>query len=339
MSIDRADSGRRGVVTLDDVARRVGVSARTVSRVVNDQGGCTPATRERILAAIDELGYRPNLLARGLLTNRSDTIGLVGAEMADPFFTELADGVQRAARELRRTMFFASTDRDAVRQAQVLSSLYGHGVDGVIVFPAAGSEADILATAANGLPVVLVDRELSGHNIAVVNNDLRAGGLLATEHLIRSGRRRIAMATDENTLHDQAGERRQAGYRDALGSAGMAERLVSGANTVDGGRACARQLLASGDRPDAVFVFNDLMALGVLQELGRSGITVPGDIAVVGFDDIAMCDAVAPRLTTVRIDRDRLGRVAVEQLQSLRDRPGGADPVCLDVELVVRESG
>ncbi len=130
------NGSHNGNVTLDDVARHVGVSARTVSRVVNDEGGCTAETRARILAAIEALGYRPNLMARGLIRRRSDTIGLIAAELLDPFFPEIAEGVERAAHRLHRTMFLASTNNDRDRQRFALASLQGHGVDGVIVFPA-----------------------------------------------------------------------------------------------------------------------------------------------------------------------------------------------------------
>lgn len=342
----RGRAQRRGVVTLADVADEVGVSPRTVSRVVNGQGGCSEETRLRIEAAIEDLGYRPNLLARGLLTNRSDTIGLVGPNLFDPFFTELADGVQRAARRDNRTMFFASTDDDARRQAQVVASFHGHGVDGVIVFPAPGSSPDLIRTASLGLPVVLINHELDGPNIATVQSDLVSGGRLAVEHLLSRGRRRIAMATEARTLIHQEQPRRQRGYREALEAAGIPldpDLLATASDTVDGGRRCARQLMSLADPPDAIFAYNDLMAIGVLQELHRLGISVPDQVAVVGFDDIALCDAVIPRLSTIRIDRDQLGQVAVDTLWRLRDDPDATtspttSPDLLPVELVVRDS-
>jgi LacI family transcriptional regulator len=338
----RRSPARVGNVTLEDVARVVGVSARTVSRVVNDEGGCTPETRERILAAIEEVGYRPNLMARGLIRRRSDTIGLVTAEMLDPFFPEFADGVQRASEGLGRTMFLANTNVDRARQSRALTSLQGHGVDGVIVFPAAGTEPDLINVAADGLPIVVVNTEIDAPNIAVVTNDIRGGGLLAVDHLVARGRRRIALLIDVTARRHTSPSRREAGYRAALAAAGIPfdeSLVVEAPNSLDGGRQGARELLARDVRPDAVFAYNDLMALGAMQELLTSGIRVPDDVAVVGFDDISMCEAVTPRLTSVRIDRDLLGRTAVEQLQALLEHPGDrVPPIHLPVSLVIRES-
>ena len=333
---------RREVVTLADVAAHVGVSPRTVSRVVNDQGGCSEDTRLRILAAIDELGYRPNLMARSLLNNRSNTIGLVGREFADPFFTELADGVQRAARSIGRTMFFATTDEGHARQREILTSLQGHGVDGVIVFSIPGSEEDLVRMAEFGLPLVLINHTLEGRNIATIQADLHGGAVRAVQHLVGRGRKRIAFATDRMTTVLQAAPRRQAGYREALANAGIRydKRLVAfAANTVEGGRECVRRLMVLPTPPDAIFAYNDLMAIGALHELRRLGVSVPDDVAVVGFDDIAMCAAVDPRLTSVRIDRNLLGERAVALLQDLLEHPDEArGPEPFPVELIVRDS-
>lgn len=328
--------------TLADVAQLVGVSARTVSRVVNGEGGCTPATRDRILAAIDEVGYRPNLMARGLIRRRSDTIGLIAAEMLDPFFPEFAEGVQRAADELRRTMFLASSEVDGARQRRAITSLQGHGVDGVIVFPAGGTEADLVAIAADGLPLVIVNTPIDAPGIAVVTADIEGGAVAAVEHLADRGRQRIALVIDGHARALSAPSRRETGYREVVTRrfGEVDESLImESANSLEGGRDAARRLLDMDTRPDAVFVYNDIMALGVLQALLAGGVRVPEDIAVVGFDDIMMCEAVTPRLSSVRIDRDLLGRTAVEQLQALLDHPDRVvPPVHLPVELVVRES-
>ena len=320
----------------------MGVSARTVSRVVNDEGGCTPETRERILAAIDQVGYRPNLMARSLIRRRSDTIGLVAAEMLDPFFPEFADGVQRAADQLGRTMFLASSNSDRDRQRKALRSLQGHGVDGVIVFPAADTLDDLAATAAAGLPIVLVNTVLEAPGIAVVTADILGGARHATQHLASTGRHRIGLLIDSNARRGTSPSRRELGYREALAAAGLPfdENLVVEApNSLEGGRAGARAMLTAATPPDAVFAYNDVMALGAMQELLSSGVRVPDDIAIVGFDDILMCEAVTPRLTSVRIDRDLLGRTAVDRLQALLAQPHEPlPPIDIPVELVVRDS-
>jgi LacI family transcriptional regulator len=329
-------------VTLDDVARHVGVSARTVSRVVNDEGGCTLETRDRILDAIDELGYRPNLMARGLTRRRSDTIGLVAAELLDPFFPEFADGVQAAAANIGRTIFLVSTDSDRERQRRALTSLLGHGVDGVIVFPAHESRADLVRFAADGLPIVVLNDEIEAPHIAVVTAEIQHGASLAVDHLVERGRTRVAMLIDHRARTPERPSRREAGYRASLERFGLPrdpELIVEVDNSIAGGRAGAEELLALQARPDAIFAYNDLIAIGALQHLVEQGLTVPDDLAVVGFDDIVMCDVVTPRLTSIRIDRDLLGRTAVEALRSLATADGDpVEPRRLDVDLVVRES-
>lgn len=338
----RGASRPTGAVTLADVAGHVGVSARTVSRVVNDEGGCTPETRDRILDAIAELGYRPNLMARGLIRRRSDTIGLVAAEMLDPFFPEIAEGVRAAAASIGRTIFLVSTDSDRVRQHRALTSLLGHGVDGVIVFPARDSHGDLIRFAADGLPIVVVNDEIEAPGIAVVTAEIQNGATLAVDHLVRHGRTRVAMLIDRSAKREERPSRRELGYRASLQKSGTAtspDLIIEVDNSIAGGRAGAEELLRHERRPDAIFAYNDVIAIGALQHLITHGVSVPDDVAVVGFDDITMCEGVTPRLTSVRIDRDLLGRTAVEALQALADARGDhIAPRRLGVELVVRES-
>ena len=161
--------------TLDDVARRVGVSPRTVSRVVNNEVGISEATRQRVLAAVGELHYRPNMMARALMTKRSRTVGLVGGEMTDPFFPAVAEAVEHRAWESGRTMFFASHRNDPKRQAEMLESLWSYAVDGVIVFPAPGSIKQLRDYARRGLRIVVVDDLIRSPNVACVRFDLEAG--------------------------------------------------------------------------------------------------------------------------------------------------------------------
>lgn len=333
---------RRSAATLADVAARVGVSARTVSRVVNGQGGCSAETRRRIEDAIAELGYRPNMMARGLLTNRTDTIGLVGIEMSDPFFTELADGVQRAARAAGKTMFFASTDDDATVQQQVLRSFEGRGVDGLIVFPVADTLDTLPPIAATGLPVVVINHTLTGPGVGMVQSDLYDGAVQAVRHLVAHGRRRIAMATDANTRIHQQSPRRQRGWADALREAGLPHDdslVVYVENDIAGGVSAAHTIAAMNDRPDAVFAYNDLMAIGLLKGFNDLGVRVPDEIAVVGFDDVRMCEATSPRLTSVTMDPDKMGEAAVDLLIRLAADPAATlPPVQLPVRLVPRES-
>ncbi len=343
MHVDRTHGRRSSAsVTLDDVARRVGVSARTVSRVVNGEGGCTAETRERIQEAIDALGYRPNLMARGLIRRRSDTIGLIAAEMLDPFFPEFAEGVQRAVGVTGRTMFFASTNGDRVTQHQALSSMLGHAVDGAVVFPVRDSETDLLRFAADGLPIVVINTEIRGPGVASVSAEIQNGAELAVQHLLDRGRTRIALVIDATARLGTQPARREVGYRAALQRAGIdidESLVIETGNSLEGGRRAAEVIGAMVDAPDAVLAYNDLMAIGLMQQLLADGVRVPHDIAIVGFDDVAMCAAMTPRLTSVRIDRDSLGLAAVDVLQQLQQNPtANFEPRRIPVELIVRDS-
>ena len=325
-----------GTVTLADVAERVGVSARTVSRVVNGEGGCTEATRQRILDAIAELGYRPNLMARGLTRRRSDMVGLVAAEMRDPFFPEFADGVERAASASGRTMFLASTAGERSLQHQALATLIGHGADGAIVFPATGSADDLAGFAREGLRIVVVNSDIAGPGIGSVSAEIQHGAAQAVAHLVERGRRRIAFLAPAG---GRTG-RRERGYRAALERAGLPideSLIIEVSNSLDGGRQGAVSAMSLDHPPDAIFAYNDLIAIGVLQQCLALGHVVPDEIAIVGFDDISMCEAMTPGLTSVRIDRDQLGRAAVEMVQQLVDN-GEAAPRTYPVELIARAS-
>ncbi len=327
-------------VTLRDVATQVGVSPRTVSRVVNDEGGFSEATRQKVLDAVEQLGYQPNMLARGLITRRSGTVGLVGGGMTDPFFPALAERIQRKAREAGRTMFFASTDSDPARQADVLKSLWSHAVDGVIVFPALDTIDQLTSYARRGLPVVIVDDQADAPNLACVSFDLEAGAAMATRHLLDTGRSRLGMIA--SSLSPPRRRNRERGFlrglRDSAAGASPPE-VVRMLPTVEGGETGMGQLIDRRPDIDGVFAYNDLVAIGAMRAAKARGRRVPDDIAVVGCDDIDMSSLVTPALTTVRLDRPLLSEEVTQALHELIDAPGiPRDPVKLPVELVVRES-
>ncbi len=327
-------------VTLRDVATQVGVSPRTVSRVVNDEGGFSEATRRKVLDAVEQLGYQPNMLARGLITRRSGTVGLVGGGMTDPFFPALAEGIQRKAREAGRTMFFASTDSDPVRQADVLKSLWSHAVDGVIVFPALDTIEQLTGYARRGLPVVIVDDQAEAPNLACVSFDLETGASMATQHLLDRGRRRLGMIA--SSLSPPRRRNRERGFLRALRESAADSSppvVVRLPPTVEGGEAGMLQLLDRYPDIDGIFAYNDLVAVGAMRAAKARGRRVPDDVAVVGCDDIDMSSLVTPALTTIRLDRPLLSQEVTLALHELIDSPGSPrEPVMLPVELVVRES-
>ena len=324
--------------TLRDVAAMVGVSPRTVSRVVNDEGGYSSATRLRILDAVDKLGYRPNMLARGLITRRSGTIGLVAVELTDPFFIELAEGVQNRVRREGRTTFFASSKGDIDRQAEVLRSFWSHAVDGMVVSPLQGSRDQLVHYARRGVPIVVVDFPLNVPRTASVRFDIGNGARLAVEHLLSAGRRRLGMIG--SSTGGAAGPPGEEGYQKAVAAAPDAHgHLVRARITVEGGMAGAAELLEMQPDIDGIVAFNDAVAIGAMSAAKAHGRRVPDDIAIIGFDDITISSHVTPTLTTIRLDRAPLvDAISVALHQLIEGEDEQPEPVVLPVELVVRDS-
>ena len=326
------DSQRQQKATLHDVAAKVGVSPRTVSRVVNDEGGFSEKTRDRVMAAISELGYRPNLLARSLVTNRSNTLALVVPVIDDPFFPELANGVQSAARSRGMTMYLAVTEGQPDLEKELLSRMMSQAIDGAILFPTRSGDG-ALDHAGQGLPIVTIDTAFDHPNICCVRSDLENGVHLAVDHLRTTGRARLAMLTNGALAPER--RRRERTFRAVEGDQAI---VCESEATYDGGYRSMEQILNQHRDVDGVFVYNDVMAIGAMSAARAAGRSVPDDLAVVGCDDIEMGALVSPGLTTVRLDRERLGSEAVTRLIELRETGVAPDPVTVPVSLVVRES-
>ncbi len=327
--------GRVRPATLHDVAAAVGVSPRTVSRVVNDEGGFSESTRARVMSAVERLHYRPNLHARGLISGRSRSIAFVTPVLSDPFFPELAEGVQRAARDAGLTLLFAMSNADPDLQSDVLRELEGHRLDAVVIFPARGGVGPLLPSLDRGLRMVVVDIRIDHPNAVSVRSDLADGARRAVLHLLDRGCRQLAMLTDPPAREIEQ-ERRDAFL--ATIPDDMEPIVVEADINMDGGRRAMAELAARRPDVDGVFCFNDVMAIGALQALADAGRRVPDDVAVVGFDDIQMGSVVSPTLTTIRIDRERVGSAAVEMAQRLSAGGPTPEPTVLPIELVVRDS-
>ncbi len=310
----------------------MGVSPRTVSRVVNDEGGFSEKTRDRVMAAISELGYRPNLLARSLVTNRSNTLALVVPVIDDPFFPELASGVQSAARSRGMTMYLSVTEGQPDLEKELLSRMMSQAIDGAILFPTRNGDG-ALDYASQGLPIVTIDTTFDHPNICCVRSDLENGVHLAVDHLRSTGRTRLAMLTNGALAPER--RRRERTFRAVEGDQAI---VCESDATYDGGYRSMQQILERYPDVDGVFVYNDVMAIGAMSAARTAGRSVPDDLAVVGCDDIEMGALVSPGLTTVRLDRERLGSEAVTRLIELRETGVAPDPVTVPVSLVVRES-
>jgi LacI family transcriptional regulator len=327
-------------VNIADVAREAGVSAQTVSRALNNKGEISPETRQRVLQTVDRLGYRPNTLARGLVTQKTSTFGLVVPDIANPFFSEVARGAEDAAHREGYSLLLCNTMENAAREMEALRTLEAQRVDGVLLCSSRLSERDLASMMARLPPVVLVNREAPGANLRSACIDDEAGAYRAVRHLLSSGRRTIAFLAGPAASH--SGHRRATGYRRALAEARVAidpALSIECAPDIEGGYEAARRAITDHPRTDALLCYNDLVAVGALQALTALDRRVPEDIAVIGFDDILLAALVTPPLTTLRSDRRRLGFEAVRLLlRALTDCAGGCDDVLLQPELVVRAS-
>jgi LacI family transcriptional regulator, galactose operon repressor len=324
--------------TIRDVARLAGVSASTVSRALSIPQVVSPATRDRVRSAADQLGWAPNRAARGLSTGRTGNIALVVPDLGNPFFPSVVKGVQAGVRAADVAVFLVDTDEDARAESGLIQAL-ARQVDGLILCSPRASVEE-LAAVSRETPVVLVNRLVDG--MPAVAFDNADGMRQAVAHLAALGHRCIAWVGGPASSWSDA--ERAGGLAAATEAQGL--ELVAVGHFpphYDGGVAAADQVVASG--ATAVIAYNDLVAIGLLARLQVRGISVPGDLSVVGVDDIAMSRMAHPALTTVRLPKQQAGRVAVELLLALLDEPdlqvAGARselPVELPVELVVRGS-
>jgi LacI family transcriptional regulator len=327
--------------SIKEVARRAGVSIGTVSNVLNRPDLVASATRKRVLDAITELGYVRNDSARQLRAGQSRQIAIVVLDVTNPFFTDVVRGAETAAEERGVLVVVCNSAEDAGRERRHLELLEEQRVRGVLITPvddARGSRLSLLME--RGTPVVFVDRRAGVHSGCSVAVDDVRGGRLAGDHLVERGHRRVAFVGGPVTIQQVAD--RRAGFTAAAGSL-LDISIVDTPNlTVASGRAAAGRLadLSPTARPTAVFCANDLLALGVLQEMTLRGIRVPHDVAIVGYDDIEFAAAAAVPLSSVRQPREHLGRTATEMLlEEIEDGDRHEHRhVVFQPELVVRES-
>jgi DNA-binding LacI/PurR family transcriptional regulator len=331
--------------TMRDVARRAGVSIKTVSNVVNGYAHISSATRDRVESAIAELGYRPNLTARGLRNGRTGIIALAVPELNIPYFAELAWHVLAAAKERGWTVLIDQTEGLRERERLVAAGFRDQVIDGLLFSPLALTAAD-LAERADGTPMVLLGERVDGPPVAdhVVIDNL-AAARAATAHLIAAGRRRVAAIGAQERASGATARIRLEGYRLALAEAGLPydPELVAPAPRYHraNGAAGMSQLLRLPEPPDAVFCFNDPLALGAIRRLWDLGLRVPEDVAVVGFDDIEEGCFSVPTLTTIAPDKPELARKAVDLLArrlAEPDDPSPPEEIQVGHRLVVRES-
>jgi DNA-binding LacI/PurR family transcriptional regulator len=335
-------SDRVAPSTIRDVALRAGVSTATVSRVLAGIGNPRPDTSAAVLAAADALDYRPSGVARSLRMRRTRTLGLIVTDIQNPFFPELVQAADQAARALGYSILLGSAAYDEQRAMHYLDLMVDRRVDGMIIASSQLSEQSWRWLLASPVPVVVVNAESAELQVTVIASDNAAGSRLATEHLLSLGHRKIAYIRGSETF--TADVPRVEGFRQACRDAGLAETdrpEFRGDGQFEGGERAAAELLEQ--RPDvtAIACYNDMTAIGVLRALRSAGKRVPGDISVIGCDDILAAAWVAPALTTVAQQKAEMGRLAIERLAAMLHDPANApspELVRLPMVLKVRES-
>ena len=328
--------------TIRDVALRAGVSTATVSRVLAGIGNPRADTVAAVMAAVDALEYRPSGVARSLRMKRTNTFGLIITDIANPFFPELVKAADDAARLAGYSIVLGSSAYDEHRAVHYLELMADRRVDGLIVASSLVSEESWRWLAAAPVPVVVVNVEPSAATTTVITSDNEGGARLATEHLIGLGHRHLAHIAGAPTYTVAAARLR--GFRAACAAAGLdpdVMPVLDGDGLFDGGKAAAIRLVAGHADVTGVVCYNDVIAIGCLAGFRAAGRQVPGDVSIIGCDDIAAASWVSPSLSTMAQQKGEMGRLAVGHLVEIIDHPETrrvAEVVRLSMQLRVRES-
>jgi LacI family transcriptional regulator len=327
--------------TIKDVALRAGVSVTTVSHVLNGTRHVSAASRERVEQAIHALAYVPSAVARSLKSNTTRTLGMLIPNSSNPYFAEIVRVVEDRCFGAGYTLILCNTDHDPGRQGIYLKVLAERRIDGLVVVSTGDDDSLPALLAGLRIPIVLLDREITQQACDLVETAHMQGGLLATRHLVSLGHQRIACIGGPAGLVPS--EQRIAGWRMGLAEAGLdvdAGRLLwHGGFTSQGGYEALHAILRTQPLPTAVFVCNDLMAIGALCAAHESAIQVPGALSIIGFDDIELSGFTSPPLTTVAQPKQRMGALAVDMLlERIEGRRRDTRKMVLQPELHVRAS-
>lgn len=329
------------MTTIQDVARRAGVSTATVSRVISGRGYVSPATREQVLVAADELDYVPNGLARSLKTQRSGLIALLVPEIVNSFYTTISRGVEDVANASGLQVILGNTDESVGKERAYVELMIATRVDGVIIAPAGRTANALKPLLASAVPTVLVDRAVAGFPADVVRGDSMAASGTLAKHLLALGHQRITLINghrDTSVARD-----REAGFRAAMADAGVTvdERLISsGTWFIDDAEVRTGAILDEDTPPTAILAANNFMAIGALRSLRKRGRRVPEDVALVCFDDIPDAAEVDPFLTAMAQPAYTMGTLAMQLLLerisgTFRDSPR---EIILSSHLLIRRS-
>lgn len=329
-------------ITLRDVGKRAGVSAMTVSRVINGRHGVDAETQRRVEEAIAALDYVPNRIARGLISRKTATIGLIVPDVVNPFFAPVVRGAETAARRAGYRVLLCNSEGDLRLEREYIEDLVSHRVEGLLLAPVSDhSFHGVFPLLRGGFPLVLLDRALPDSDCDVVVSDSASGARRLVEHLIAVGHRDIAHLTDADDT--STGRERLRGYQEALGAAGIGyrEELVF-RTTVDqiGGYRATQQVLALDPLPTAIFTVNNMTVVGAMQALRERGLAVPRDMGLVCFDDVEHLAVLSPFLTVIDQPAETLGSLGAQLLlERIAGKAGSRSRrIVLQTDLIVRIS-
>jgi len=333
---------RAAPATIRDVADRAGVSTATVSRVLAGIGNPKPETAAAVRRAVEQLGYRPSGVARSLRMKRTRTLGLIVTDIQNPFFPELVQAADSAARSLNYSIILGSAAYDEHRAMHYLDLMVDRRVDGLIIASSQLSDESWQWLLSSPVPVVVANAEPTGLAVTVITSDNEGGPRLAVEHLVGLGHRRFAYIRGFEGF--SADVPRFEGFLAACRDAGVPQSdviEVRGDGQFEGGERATAELLAAGSDVTAIVCHNDVTAIGAMRAIRAAGKRVPTDISVVGCDDIAAAAWVVPALTTVAQQKAEMGTLAVQRLAAALDDPefmGEAETIRIPMVLRVRES-
>lgn len=332
--------GNMKYITLKMVAEKAEVSVNTASRAINNRPDINLETKKRVLRIAKELGYIRNAAAVALRTKKTGTIGVVIADNRNPFYAEVLNGMEEAAREKNYHIILANTQRDYKKEEEAINLLLAKRVDGLLITPVQDEDEDIKNLIDANIPFVVVGRDFENIEVDAVYNDEVKGGFLATEYLIKKGHKRIALI--DGFLYKSPAKSRLEGYKKALNKyrIPLDESLISvGDINIEDGYERTKQMLEKNLDFTAIFAYNDMMAFGSMQAIREKGLRIPEDIGLVGYDDILFCSLMNPALTTIRLKKQELGTESVKLLLSrINGNRKKAKKIMLDVDIIVRKT-
>lgn len=330
-------------MNIKSVAKKAGVSVATVSRVLNHPDAVAPETKEHILSIMESLNYKPNWMARGLKLNRTGAIALLIPEITDLGYMEIAKGVEDVAHQKSYNTMLCASEDDQNKEKEYIENFISRKIDGVILVSTHLKKNELLQIKEQDIPVVLIGRneELAGENL--VYTDFRAAAADATRHMIEIGYKKIGFIQGNRPKIENADKLE--GFQKTMEEEGLSfepEHIIKEENNIEGGFLAASKLLNLKDRPEAILITSDMMAIGAMEKIKQSGLCIPQDMAVVGFDNLKISGYLEPKLTTVSKPMYRMGLVAARLLFDLIEDENHEDnepqEILIQSKLKVRKS-